>query len=91
MKTVKEIMEKPEIVCLCGSTRFKKAFLARQREETLAGRIVVSVGMFAHSDGFEHSEQEKVMLDELHFRKIDLADRVVILNVGGYIGFSCPA
>ncbi len=27
-------------------------------------------------------------LDELHLRKIDLADEVFILNVGGYIGES---
>jgi hypothetical protein len=33
-------------------------------------------------------EGVKDILDELHKRKIDISDEVVILNVGGYIGES---
>ena len=36
----------------------------------------------------EEYDRVKLMLDELHKRKIDLADDVLILNVGGYIGES---
>jgi hypothetical protein len=63
----------------------------------MAGRIVLSVGFYAgspgemkqeHGDGVGITAAEKVMLDELHKRKIDLADEVLILNVGGYIGSS---
>lgn len=80
----------PEIVCLCGSTRFKQAFIAANFRETMAGRIVLSVGWFGHADGkiYTPTADRKAMLDELHKRKIDLADRVLILNVGGYIGYS---
>lgn len=81
-------MSKPIVVCLCGSTRFKEAFLKAQREETLAGRIVLSVGYFGHETGLDMTGDVKKMLDELHLRKIDLADEVLILNVGGYIGDS---
>lgn len=87
-------MERPVIVCLCGSTRFYKAFQQANYEETMKGNIVLSVGFYPHAQEEMHGEQvgvtpdQKAALDELHLRKIDLADEVVILNVGGYIGSS---
>jgi hypothetical protein len=86
---------RPIIVCLCGSTRFGDAFKKANLEETLAGKIVLSIGCNMKSDAelFAHLSPEaleeiKSRLDELHKRKIDLADEVYILNVGGYIGES---
>ena len=76
------------IVTLCGSTRFKAEFEAVNRRETLAGRIVLAPGVFGHADGIELSAAEKAALDELHLRKIDLADRVIVVAPGGYIGDS---
>lgn len=78
-------MPRPTIVVLCGSTRFSGAFLTAQRDETLAGKIVLTVGLFGHQEGLG---PVKTMLDELHFRKIDLADEVFVLNVDGYVGES---
>ena len=84
----------PTIVCLCGSTRFYREFQRANYEETMAGRIVLSVGFYWHASQEAHGEQwgctpeQKVALDELHKRKIDLADEVLILNVGGYVGES---
>jgi len=85
---------RPRIVCLCGSTRFYDAFQRVNFEETMAGRIVLSVGFYPHTPGAIHGESfgiteaEKDALDELHKRKIDLADEIYVLNVGGYIGSS---
>lgn len=87
--------ERPEIVCLCGSTRFYDEFQRANYELTMQGKIVLSVGFYPHAsaehghgEGVGHDSAEKVMLDELHKRKIDLADWVYVLNVGGYIGES---
>jgi len=81
--------DRPTIVCLCGSTRFSEAFRAANLRETLAGKIVLSIGCdFKSDDGLKLTSANKVRLDELHLRKIDLADEVLILNVGGYIGES---
>lgn len=77
----------PVVVCLCGSTRFMKEFYDANMRETLAGRIVLTVGMSSHGD-CKPTEEQKLMLDALHFRKIEMADEVLILNVGGYIGES---
>jgi hypothetical protein len=79
---------RPRIVCLCGSTRFGDAFRNANRDETLAGKIVLSVGLFGHTEGIDMNGPVKAMLDQLYFRKIDLADEVLILNVGGYIDHS---
>jgi len=82
-------MNKPIIVCLCGSARFSKAFRDANLKETLDGKIVLSIGCDTKSDqGLNLTEDVKIKLDELHKRKIDLADEVLILNVGDYIGES---
>ena len=78
-----------KVITLCGSTRFKDAFIAAQKRLTLAGNIVISVGMFGHSGDSEAMDAEtKAMLDDMHKRKIDMADEIFVINVGGYIGSS---
>ncbi len=80
---------KYKIITLCGSTRFKDEFLAEQKRLTLEGNIVLSVGLFGHSGDEEvWSESTKEMLDDMHLRKIDLADEIFVINPGGYIGES---
>lgn len=88
-------LERPEIVVLCGSTRFYDEFQQANYDLTMQGKIVLSVGFYPHAkaqhghgEGVGHDSAEKVALDELHKRKIDLADRVLVLNVGGYVGES---
>jgi hypothetical protein len=84
-------VKRPRIVCLCGSTRFMDAFFDAGWAETLEGRIVLSVGVCKHAThhgGESLGPEVAAMLDELHLRKIDLADEVLILNVGGYVGES---
>jgi hypothetical protein len=80
---------KYKIITLCGSTRFKDEFITEQKRLTLEGNIVISVGLFGHSGDSEvWSESAKEMLDDMHKRKIDLADEIFVINVGGYIGSS---
>jgi len=103
----------PTIVTLCGSTRFKKEYEEAQLQETLAGKIVLTVGGYLHSDervkklmhvkDCECGTKDvivddgtfwrdvrclKTKVDELHLRKIDLSDEILVLNVDGYIGES---
>lgn len=80
---------KYNIITLCGSTRFKDDFLKMQKELTLAGNIVISVGLFGHSgDNEVWTENTKAMLDDMHKRKIDIADEIFVINTNGYIGES---
>jgi len=86
---------RPVITALCGSTRFKSEINKVNAELTLRGELVISLGVFGHVDMPDRPDlwttngsDDKRMLDELHKRKIDLADRVLVINVGGYIGES---
>lgn len=87
---------KYKVITLCGSTRFKEEFSEVQKRLTLEGNIVISVGLFGHSGDNEVWEsmdegtltKTKEMLDDMHKRKIDMADEIFVINVGGYIGSS---
>ncbi len=98
MKIRKEVymVGKYKVMTLCGSTRFKEEFMKVQKELTLKGYIVISVGLFGHSGDSEVWEnmdegtltKTKEMLDDMHKRKIDMADEIYVINVNGYIGES---
>jgi hypothetical protein len=75
------------IVCICGSTRFRNEMTNANRRLTLGGNIVVAPGVFGHS-GDTITDEQKVELDALHLRKIDLAHSIYVVNPGGYIGES---
>ena len=85
-----------KVITLCGSTRFKNEYIEAQKRLTLDGNIVLSVGLFGHSGDSEVWEnmdegtltKTKEMLDDMHKRKIDMADEIFVINVGGYIGDS---
>lgn len=90
------MIDRYKIITLCGSTRFKDEFIETQKRLTLDGNIVISVGLFGHSGDDEVWEnmnegtltKTKEMLDDMHKRKIDMADEIYVINVGGYIGES---
>ena len=85
-----------KVITLCGSTRFKDEFMKAQKDLTLKGNIVISVGLFSHSGDDEVWKnmdegtltKTKEMLEDMHKRKIDMADEIFVINVGGYIGDS---
>ena len=78
-----------KVITLCGSTRFKDEFIETQKRLSLQGNIVISVGHFGHSGDKEvWQDGVKEMLDDMHKRKIDMADSIYVINVGGYIGSS---
>lgn len=87
---------KYKVITLCGSTRFKDEFYQIQKELTLKECIVISVGLFGHTGDEEVWEnmdegtitKTKIMLDDMHKRKIDMADEIFVIDVGGYIGES---
>jgi hypothetical protein len=78
----------PEIITLCGSTKFKTQFLEATKKLSLEGKIVISVGLFGHADKEEMAWKNKEMLDNLHLRKIDLAESIMVIDVDNYIGES---
>lgn len=90
------MQKKYPVITLCGSTKFKEEFLKAQKDLTLKGNIVISVGLFGHSGDNEVWEnmdegtltKMKEMVDDMHKSKIDMSDEIFVINVGGYIGDS---
>jgi len=88
---------RPTVICLCGSTRFWREYQEANRDETLRGNIVLTVGFYMYPPQAQPlfpGLMETVLpaikaeLDELHLRKIDMADEVLFLNRDGYMGES---
>jgi hypothetical protein len=78
---------RPIVVCLCGSTRFRAEYERAFRDEEHAGRICLTVPCYK-DDPCCKSTSAHVRLDKIHLRKIDMADEVLFINVGGYLGES---
>jgi len=81
--------EKPEIVCLCGSTRYTDEFDRQMLRFTLEGKIVLTIGTHRRSDAMlfaNNKDDKKKFLNNLHKRKIDISDFIFVINKHGYIG-----
>ena len=74
------------VITLCGSTKFKDDFIRIQKELTLKGNIVLSVGLFGHSGDNEVWEPGvKEMMDDMHKRRILMSDEIYVINKNKYI------
>ena len=78
-------------ITLCGSAKFEKEFLEWTEKLTLVGHTVYGLAVYpsakkGNKDWYD--ENTKIMLDLVHLDKILNSDIIVVLNVGGYIGFS---
>lgn len=98
MSDIQIDLGRPRIVCLCGSTRFYDEYQRANYDETMAGRIVLSVGFVPdasntqpHGHNLGCTPEQKAALDVLHLHKVALSDEILVLNVGGYIGESTTA
>jgi hypothetical protein len=89
------LQDRPKIITLCGSSRFvaEMAVLAWELERDKSV-IVMGLHLLPHwyitkcRDHVAEAEGVADEMDELHLRKIDLADRVLVVNLNGYIGES---
>lgn len=77
-------MHNAEVVTLCGSVRFAAEHLAAHRRLSLEGRVVLLPALPVSGDVVGAGDVEE--LAALHLRKIDMSDRVHIVNPGGYVG-----
>ncbi len=76
------------VITLCGSSKFIKQFDEINRQLTIDGNVVFSLGVFGHAEGYEPTEEQRDILEQIHRKKIDLSDEIYVVDVGGYIGKS---
>lgn len=92
-------MKKPKIIVICGSSKFVDVMAVcawlLERDE---GAIVMGLhllpwwyGKDLPDDHLAEHEGVAEQMDELHLRKIDLADEVFVVNYNDYIGDSTKA
>ena len=80
-------MNRPKIVAITGSTKFKDDFRKVTAQETLAGNVVLTVHVFRHDQEWAHlTEEQCANLDKLFQTFIDMCDELIVINTGGYIG-----
>lgn len=91
---------KPKVICICGSTKFADLHaIMRWNLEKTGKCICLMINYLPEwyakeefgENKHDHFGEEcglKDVLDELHFRKIDLADEIFVINHQGYIGES---
>lgn len=84
-------MEKYNVITLCGSIKFKEEFIKVRDKLILDGNIVLTPNFFNNIKKEEINFEVKKMLDKMHRQKIDMADEIFVINVGGYIGESTKA
>ncbi len=80
------MIEGRKVITLCGSSKFKQDFERVNRQLTLQGNVVITLAFFGHADNIPVTPEQKRLVDEIHLRKIDLADSIYVINKGGYVG-----
>lgn len=81
-------LDRPLIVTICGSTKFKEEYRKAEKDLELQGYAVMSVGSFPHAEGSTLDPDIKIALDILHKQKIAMSDAIYVINPNGYIGES---
>lgn len=79
-------MEKIPIICLIGSSRFRRAFVLEGHRLETTGHLVLCMTFFQHSDNIDVSPEQREILRRVDRKRIDLSDEVCVINVGGYVG-----
>ena len=76
-----------KIITLCGSLRFKEYMMRVAEEMALQGNCVLTP-IYPTSESSERTAEQLEMLKEEHFKKIELSDAILVINVDDYIGYS---
>jgi hypothetical protein len=84
----RRVCGRPGIVCLVGSARFYDQYQRATLEETLAGKIVLSMAFGPDGNAWDMTDDDRERMEALHLWKIRMANEVLVINKGGYVGAS---
>jgi hypothetical protein len=76
----------PTVVTLCGSLRFRDKLERLEAELSLAGHVVLAPAALDPSVAL--GADARARLGEVHLRKVAMAEEVLVVNVGEYVGES---
>lgn len=75
-----------EVVALTGSTKFKEDFERVAKTLALKGNVVLLPVIYSHVDNVELTPVQVEMLEQENIHKMRMADELLVINKGGYIG-----
>lgn len=76
-----------EIITLCGSLRFQKEIMKVAEKMALEGYCVLTP-VYPVSANIERTKEQIIKLKEEHFKRIELSDAILVVNINNYIGDS---
>ena len=76
-----------KIVTLCGSLKFKNEMMTVAEKMALEGYCILTP-VYPVSDKMERTKEQLIKLKEAHFKRIELSDAILVVNINNYIGDS---
>lgn len=73
-----------KIITICGSLKYQKEIMDVAEKLALKGNCVLTP-VYPVSNN-ERTENQLKLLKEEHFKKIELSDEIMVVNVNNYIG-----
>ncbi len=76
-----------KIITLCGSLKFKKEIMEIAEKMALKGNCILTP-VYPVLENYKRTAKQLKKLKEEHFKRIELADAILVVNVNNYIGDS---
>ena len=76
-----------KIITLCGSLKFQKEMMIVAEKMALEGNCILTP-VYPTIENLKRSEEQLQKLKEEHFKRIELSDAILVINVNNYIGNS---
>ena len=74
-------------ITLCGSLKFQKEMMIVAEKMALKGNCILTL-VYPVSKDIERTKEQLINLKEAHFKRIELSDAILVVNVNNYIGNS---
>lgn len=76
-----------KVITICGSLKFQNEMIEIAKKLTLKGNCVITpIYQVLEDNKFSSEELEK--FKKSHFKKIELSDSILVVNINNYIGTS---
>ncbi len=76
-----------KVITLCGSLKFQKEMMVVAEKLALKGNCILTP-TYPVMENMEKTKEQLEILKEAHFRRIELSDAILVVNVNNYIGTS---
>ena len=76
-----------KIITLCGSLKFQKEMMTIAEKMALEGNCILTP-TYPVIENLEIKKAQIAMLKDAHFKRIELSDAILVVNVNNYIGES---